>query len=106
MNTSIPGPSPLAGSISKAISAASSTTGGGSGSPPFAGWVVIGDAAFDPNRAVAAKGRYEKIEVSFDTGHLVELGLLDNESGSKLLRDWIGGGNITSKVKVVSITNP
>lgn len=67
---------------------------------------MIGDAAFDPNRAVAAKGRFTKIELSFDTGHLVDLALVDNESGVKVLQDWVAGANITSKVKTVSITNP
>jgi len=106
MNIPTPGPSRLAGSISAATSPASSTTGGGSGSVPFEGWVNGGDAAFDPSRAVAAKGRHEKIEVSFDTGHLVELALVDKANSKDVLRDWIGGANIVDKVKMVSITNP
>ena len=98
--------SKLGAPTSAAKSPVSSSTGVGSGYPPFAGWVVIGDAAFDPARAVAAKGRYEKIEVSFDTGHQIDLALVDNESGKNVLQAWVSGANITAKVKMVSITNP
>jgi hypothetical protein len=41
----------------------------------------VGDAAVDPKRAVAMKGRYQKLEMSFDCGHLIEFALVDNASG-------------------------
>jgi hypothetical protein len=106
MNISTVAPSKLGASISAATSPPSSSGGGASASAPFADWLVLGDAAFDPSRAVAMKGRFQKIEVSCDTGHLVELALVDNASGKDVMQDLIKGVNITAKVKMVSITNP
>jgi hypothetical protein len=106
MNTSPAAPSKLAGLISSATSHPSSSGSGVSASAPFGDWLVVGDAAIDPKRAVAMKGRYQKLEISFDTGHLVELALVDNESGKDVMHDWIKGVSIASKVKLVTITSP
>jgi hypothetical protein len=101
MNISPTAPSKLAGSISAATSPPSSSGSGASASAPFGDWLVVGDAAVDPKRAVAMKGRYQKLEMSFDCGPLV-----DNASGKDVMQDLIKGINITARVKLVSITNP
>jgi hypothetical protein len=106
MNISPTAPSKLAGSISAATSPPSSSGSGASASAPFGDWLVVGDAAVDPKRAVAMKGRYQKLEMSFDCGHLIEFALVDNASGKDVMQDLIKGINITARVKLVSITNP
>jgi hypothetical protein len=106
MSTLSPGPSKLAESINKATSPASSTTGGESGSLPFADWLVVGDGAFVPQRAVAIKATNQKVTVSLDTGHVAELLLQENKSSKTVMKDLIAGKDIADAVKAVSITNP
>jgi hypothetical protein len=105
MNTNEPGPSASAGSISKAISLASSSRAGASASKPFEGWLLLGTAAVDQSRAVVIEAAHGKISLNLDSGQCVEIFLKADRRESTVFEDLLLGRSIAPHVKFVSISS-